>query len=94
MPGIGATLRDKITTLVTTGRLPFHEELRAKTPPGLLQMLRIQGLGPKKVKALYDLLGVDTLEKLKAECEAGRVASLKSFGEKTQQKILEGIDLA
>src|SRR5262249_31800556 len=52
--GIGETLRDKITTLVTTGRLPFLEDLRAKTPPGLLQMLRIPGLGPKKVKALHD----------------------------------------
>src|SRR5262245_50549405 len=44
VPGIGATLRDKITTLVTTGRLPYHEELRAKVPPALLQMLRIPGL--------------------------------------------------
>src|SRR6266542_2451104 len=52
IPGIGETLRDKITTLVQTGRLQFHEDLRAKTPPGLLAMLRIQGLGPKKIKAL------------------------------------------
>src|SRR6516225_8155985 len=52
--GIGATLRDKISTLVNTGALPFYEDLKSKTPPGLLQMLRIQGVGPKKVKALYD----------------------------------------
>ncbi len=90
--GIGETLKDKITTLVTTGRLPFLENLRAKTPPGLLQMLRIPGLGPKKVKALHDQLHVDTLEALKAACETGRVAELKGFGEKTQQKILAGID--
>jgi DNA polymerase (family 10) len=89
--GIGETLRDKITALVTTGHLPFFEDLRAKTPPGLLDMLRIQGMGPKKVKALYDLLQVDDLDKLKAACEAGQVAKLKGFGEKTQQKILEGI---
>src|SRR6266567_2427680 len=50
IPGIGETLREKITTLVTTGRLKFYEDLRAKTPPGLLQMLRIQGMGPKKAK--------------------------------------------
>jgi DNA polymerase (family X) len=89
--GIGDTLRDKITTLVITGRLPFYEDLKKKTPPGLFQMLRIQGMGPKKVKALYDQLGIDTLEKLKAACEAGEVAKLKGFGAKTQQKILEGI---
>src|SRR5437868_309909 len=50
VPGIGDALRDKITTLVTTGRLPYLEQLRAKTPPGLLAMLRIGGLGPKKIK--------------------------------------------
>lgn len=91
LPGIGDTLREKITTLVTTGRLPFYEELRAKLPAGLLQMLRVQGLGPKKAKALFDELKIDSIEKLKAACEAGQVAKLKGFGVKTQQKILEGI---
>ena len=89
--GIGDTLQEKITTLVTTGSLPFHDDLRAKTPPGLLDMMRIQGLGPKKVKALYDQLGIDDLDKLKEACEAGQVAKLKGFGAKTQQKILDGI---
>jgi DNA polymerase (family 10) len=91
IPGIGDTLRDKITTLVTTGSLPFLDQLRAKTPPGLLQMMRVQGLGPKKVKALYDSLKIDDLDKLKAACEAGQVAKLKGFGAKTQQKILDGL---
>ncbi len=90
--GVGDTLRDKITTLATTGKLPFLDDLRKKTPPGLIQMLRVGGLGPKKVKALYDQLGVDDLDKLKAACEAGRVAQLKGFGAKTQQKILEGVE--
>src|SRR5262249_30181884 len=89
--GIGDTLREKITTLVTTGRLPYYEDLKAKFPAGLLQMLRVQGLGPKKVKALYDQLGIDSLEKLKEACEDDRVAKLKGFGTKTQEKILEGI---
>ena len=89
--GIGDTLQEKITTLVTTGSLPFLDNLRAKTPPGLLVMLRIQGLGPKKVKALYDQLKIDDLDKLRTACEAGQVAKLKGFGAKTQQKILEGI---
>ena len=89
--GIGDSLQEKITTLVTTGSLPFYDELKAKTPPGLLQMLRIQGMGPKKVKALYDELGVDDLDKLKAVCQSGEVAKLKGFGAKTQTKILEGL---
>ncbi len=90
--GIGDSLREKITTLVTTGKLPYYEQLRAKTPPGLLDMLRVGGLGPKKVKALYEELGIDTLDKLKAACDAGQVAKMKGFGAKTQEKILEGIE--
>ena len=91
IPGVGETLRDKITTLVTTGKLPFYEDLKAKTPPGLLQMLRLPGMGPKKIKLLYDQLGIDDLTKLKAGCENGTVAKLKGFGEKTQKNILEGL---
>src|SRR5208337_4962050 len=89
--GIGDTLKEKITTLVTTGRLPYYEDLKAKIPAGLIDMLRIQGLGPKKVKALHDQLGIDSLDKLTLACEQGTVATLKGFGAKTQQKILEGI---
>jgi DNA polymerase (family 10) len=90
--GIGATLQEKITTLVTTGSLPFYDDLKQKTPDGLLKMLRLPGMGPKKVKALYDDLGIDDLDKLKAACQQGEVAKLKGFGAKTQQKIMEGID--
>lgn len=89
--GIGEALRDKITSLVTTGRLPYYEELRAKFPSGLFEILRVPGLGPKKVRILWQDLGVDTLEKLQAVCTSGAVAELKGFGAKTQQKILEGI---
>jgi DNA polymerase (family X) len=92
VPGIGDTLREKITALVTTGRLPFYEDLKKKIPAGVVQMLRIQGLGPKKAKALYDNLGIDSLDKLKAACESGEVAKLRGFGAKTQQKILEGLE--
>lgn len=91
VPGIGDTLREKITTLVTTGKLPYYDDLRKKTPPGLFDILRIQGLGPKRVKTMYDQLHIDTLDKLETACSEGRVASLKGFGEKTQQKIIEGI---
>ena len=91
IPGIGETLRDKITALVTTGHLDFYDNLKAKTPPGLLQMLRLPGIGPKKVKAIYDQLGIDDLTKLKAACDTGKIAKLKGFGAKTQQNILEGL---
>ena len=89
--GIGEALSLKITTLVTTGALPYLEELRASIPAGLVTMLRLPSIGPKKVKTLFDTLGLDTIEKLKAACEAGEVAKQKGFGAKTQQKILEGI---
>ncbi len=89
--GIGAVLQDKIITLVTTGELPFYTELKAKIPPGLLDMLKIPGMGPKKIKVLADDLKVTDLTLLKAACEAGTVAALKGFGAKTQQKILEGL---
>ena len=91
VPSIGETLRDKITTLVTTGHLPFYEDLKAKTPPGLVEMLRLPGVGPKKVKILYDQLGIDTLAKLKAACDEDKIAKLKGFGAKTQKNILEGL---
>ncbi|MDB5308489.1 MAG: polymerase/3-5 exonuclease PolX [Gemmataceae bacterium] len=89
--GIGEALRDKITILVTTGRLPYLENLRREVPVGQIEMMRIPGLGAKKIKALHDTLGIDTVETLKAACERGEVAKQKGFGEKTQQKILEGI---
>jgi DNA polymerase (family 10) len=90
--GVGETLQEKITSLVNTGELLFYDELKARTPPGLLEMLRLPGVGPKKVKALYGELGIDDLDKLRQACLQGQVAGLKGFGAKTQQKILEGLE--
>jgi DNA polymerase (family 10) len=90
--GIGSALQQKITELVTTGRLSYYEELKSSLPTGLLHLLEIPGLGPKKVKALYEKLKVASLEQLEAACKDGKVAGLDGFGEKTQSKILEGID--
>jgi DNA polymerase (family 10) len=92
MRGIGERMFDHVRELQQTGKLKHLEDLRKKTPPGLFEMMRIQGLGPKKVRALYDRLGIDALDKLKAACEAGQVAELKGFGAKTQQNILEALD--
>jgi len=89
--GIGDTLREKITTLVNEGSLPFLDDLKAQIPPGVVEMLQLNGLGAKKVKFLFETLKIDSIEKLKAACDAGEVAKQKGFGEKTQAKILEGI---
>lgn len=92
IPGIGDSIREKVTELVTKGKLPYLEELRAAFPAGLMQMLEIEGLGPKKVKMLWDQLGIQGLEDLKKACAEGKIAGLKGFGEKTQHKIQESID--
>ncbi len=89
--GIGEALQKKITELVGTGRLLYYEELKASIPPGLLAMLEIPGVGPKKIKALHDKLGITTVEQLEQACKDGKVAELPGFGEKTQINICEGI---
>ncbi len=89
--GIGESIAKKIVELITKGRLEYYDELKAETPPGLLAMLEIPGLGPKKIKVLHDELKLDTVEKLEAACKEGRIAGLKGFGEKTQTNILNGI---
>ncbi len=89
--GIGEALAQKIGELHTTGKLEFLEKLRASVEPGLLEMLEVPGLGPKKIKVLHDKLGLKTLAELAAACGDGRVAALDGFGEKSQQKITEGI---
>lgn len=90
--GIGDALTEKITELVTTGRLEYYEELKQSLPPGLLDMLGIPGLGPKRIKTLHDRLTISTVDELEAAAKARRIASLDGFGEKIQQAILDGID--
>ncbi|HWY76676.1 MAG TPA: helix-hairpin-helix domain-containing protein, partial [Verrucomicrobiae bacterium] len=90
--GIGEALQKKITELATTGKLAYYDELKASVPPGLFEMLQIPGVGPKKVKVLYDKMGIKNVAELEAACKAGKVAGLDGFGEKTQAKILEGIN--
>jgi DNA polymerase (family 10) len=89
--GIGDALQQKITELVTTGKLRYYDDLKASIPPGLVEMLGIPGVGPKKVIALHDKLGIESIDQLETACKAGSVAALDGFGEKTQGKILEGI---
>ncbi len=89
--GIGDTMYAKIVQLSTTGQLPAFEELRRSTPPGLVALLRIPGLGPKKIKALHETLAIESLADLRKAGESGEIAKLKGFGAKTEAKILEGI---
>src|SRR5437764_845157 len=90
--GIGESLQKRITELVTTGKMAYYEELKAATPPGLVAMLSIPGVGPKKIKVLHDELGIKTIEHLEQACKNGDVAKLKGFGEKTAANICEGIE--
>jgi DNA polymerase (family X) len=89
--GIGEALAQKIAELRRTDRLEFYEKLKAGVPAGLVDMLSIPGLGAKKIRALQDKLGIDSIEKLKAACDEGKVAALDGFGEKSQEKIQSGI---
>ncbi len=90
--GIGSALSEKITELATTGKLAYFEELKASIPKGLIDILNIPGLGPKKVKAVYSKLGIDTIEALEQACNQNQLAELPGFGNKTEAKILQGIE--
>ncbi|MBX3440857.1 MAG: DNA polymerase/3'-5' exonuclease PolX [Planctomyces sp.] len=94
LPGIGEDLAKKIQTLVQTGAIPQLEELRQQIPKGVLEMMRIPGLGPKKAAALFHDLKIHTLEDLRKAAEANQIAGLKGFGKKTQDTILKGLELA
>ena len=90
--GIGKDLSEKLMTVVESGELPQLEELREQIPTGVVMMLRIPGIGPKKVATIFNELGVTTLEQLREAAEQGQVARLKGFGAKTASAILEGLD--
>jgi DNA polymerase (family 10) len=91
--GIGKSLFGNIETLVTTGSLPYYEELKSSFPPGLRDCLRIPGFGARKAKQLHAELGIDSLAALEKACREGRVAPVKGFGPKTQERILRGIEM-
>ncbi|MBI2618671.1 MAG: DNA polymerase/3'-5' exonuclease PolX [Ignavibacteriales bacterium] len=90
--GIGQGLAKIITDLVKTGSSREYEDLRKSLPAGLLDIIRIPGLGPKRVRLLYEKLKIDSVEALKRACETHQLAELTGFGEKTEQNILRGIE--
>jgi len=91
--GIGKAIAEKIETLVSTGELPYYEELREAFPPDILTLFDLQGLGAKKIKALYEELGIHSITKLERACKDGGVAALKGFGKKSAENFLAAIDL-
>ncbi|MEM9281005.1 MAG: DNA polymerase/3'-5' exonuclease PolX [Verrucomicrobiota bacterium] len=90
--GIGDALQQKLHELASTGKLEFLDKLQAEFPESLFELFKLQGLGPKKIKALYDQLGVDSIPRLREVCESGEVAALSGFGTKTVEGILEAIE--
>ncbi len=92
IPGIGQALEEKITQFVTTGKMDYYEGLRKEVPAGVVEMLSIPSFGPKKARAVWQELGVTTVDELKKAGQEDRLSALKGFGEKTQKKILEGIE--
>jgi DNA polymerase (family 10) len=91
VPGIGEALARKISDLYRTGTTEVLDRLRSRHPPGTLELLEVPDLGPRKAAALQEALGVASVADLEAACLAGRVRSVKGFGEKTERRILEGI---
>jgi DNA polymerase (family 10) len=90
-PGLGPTIIKRIEEIVDTGQTTFLDELRANTPAVKLDMLRIPGVGPKKINVIYDQLHVTSIADLEQVCKDDKVAKLPGFGKKTQDKILQGI---
>ena len=92
IPGVGEAMAKKIEEMLKTGKLRYLEELRSQLPKGLLDVLRVPDIGPKTAMVLYKELGITSLQQLKEAAEAKRLRNLKGFGEKTEERILQGID--
>ncbi len=89
--GVGQAISDKISELVTTGRMAYLERLRSEVPASLVELLQIPGLGPKTVRQLHEELGIATMAQLRDAAETGRIRTLRGLSERTEQLILEGI---
>jgi DNA polymerase (family 10) len=94
LPGVGEGIAQVIREIVATGTSQLYERLAADTPIGLYDLMRIKGLGPKRIRSLYADLGIDSLDRLEEAAAAGTLDALPNFGAKTTAKILEGIAFA
>ena len=91
--GIGDALSKKISTLAEKDYLEYYERIKSKIPQSVIEMLKVPGLSPKKVKAIYENLKIDNIKDLKNACLEDKLISLPNFGEKVQAKILKAIEL-
>lgn len=91
--GVGPHIAEKIKTLIDTGNLNYYEELKKSVPPGLVEMLAVPTMGPKKIKYLFDNLGISNIGELEYACVENRLVDLPNFGIKTQENILKGIEV-
>jgi DNA polymerase (family X) len=91
LEGIGSAIAKKVQEYVTSGKLTYYEELRAGFPDSLAELFEIQGLGAKKIKVLWETLGVKSIADLETACREGKVAELPGFGAKTAENLLRGI---
>ena len=89
--GVGEGTAARVRELVETGRLALLDELRAKVPPGVVELLAVQGLGPKRVREIWQTLGVSSPAELEYACLENRLRDLKGFGDKTQENVLKGL---
>lgn len=92
--GIGESIAANIAELVKTGKLTVYEDLKSSFPPGLFDILKLQGVGPKKVKFLYENLNISSLDELEKACKDGKLENLEGFGKKTEENILASIEAA
>jgi len=94
IPGIGASMADKLEELIKTGRCTLHEQYQARMPVDLAALTAIEGVGPKAVRVLFEQLAVRTVDDLEAAARAGKVRGLPHFGERSEQKILKALAFA
>jgi DNA polymerase (family 10) len=94
LPGVGEAIAKKITEIIETGSLKYHEELKQKTPVDLEDLLAVEGIGPKTVGLLYKKLGVKSLQDLENAAREHKIRDIKRLGPKTEENILSGIELA
>jgi len=92
IPGVGKNIAERIEEYLKTGKIKYYESLKKKTPVNMEELIRVEGLGPRKVKILYQKLDIRNLKDLEKTAKAGKIAPLFGFGEKTEKNILEGIE--
>lgn len=92
IPGVGISIAEKIEELIKTGKIKYYEELKKKTPVNLAELTAVEGLGPRKIKVLYQKLGIKNVKNLQEAAKKGKIAKLAGFGPKSQENILKGIE--